>query len=298
MGWRAERGVRLLKAMRHVLDVEKHILIVGETRCGKTSLSKLLIRLSIERGWRPLIVDFDGEYGDQGFEELPIAFSRKLMPFILAKVVAKEGGTTGSATAYAVYRALKEASDLDDLIRRLELLAVDGSYSLRVGALAALSRLLPLVEYSENLILLEESSMYLRADEVRPGRIDLSSLPGWVREVAAALVLSSINLELVESRAVNPTLLVLEEAHFYFKEGGGEDIERIGIRKGVKVVRVQQKLPESYENYVLLLGTMGNDANILLRDLRLPVKATKLRRYEFMLIDQEAGKCWKIRMRA
>jgi len=253
---------------------------------------KTLVAEAMRRGYSVLVVDFDGEY--HPLETLPLSLPIETLADVVARVVASEARTSGAATYMAIRKVLREAKQLGitELLRGLELEART-EYSLRSGAQAAWSRLEPLEGRAE-LCSFEEFTKLLR----RTGRFDLSILPAtWQRSMVAAVILAALGL-ITSIERKGKTLIVLEEAHYYFAQGDGEHLERMGLRKGVKIVRVQQRMPRDFLNYVPVIGYGGaqwwRTAN---SDLSVPEAIRRLRRYEFLYYSPKHREWRKFRLR-
>jgi len=274
-----------MKVIREILEEPQHVLICGATRSGKTTLSKLFVGEALRRGIKVIVIDFDGEYNE--LPRLKIALPRECTPHALARVVALEGRSGGHATYMAISKAITKSSDtVDELLTELEKIAqVD--YALRVGAMAAWSRLDPF----RGIPLVSSYSLNWRT-----GRFDLSPFLFTHTKAVVAAILTAALSALVAGGMIKDTLLVLEESHYYFQSSDAVTIERIGLRRGVKLIRIQQGLPKSFLNYVPILGYGGAEWWAQgSSNLRVPEEQKNLRRYEFLYFAD--GKWRKLKLK-
>ena len=239
--------------------------------------------MALKKGFTVVVLDFDGEYE---LPKLPLLMPIEAIPDVVAQVVASESRTSGAATYVALKRALRRGGyEFEELLHELEKGMLDPS--IRWGAQAAWARLQPLMGICK-LCRLDEFQRYIST-----GRIDLSRIRFlWSRITAAAVILSAFSL--LTPRA--PLLLVLEEAHYYFEPGNGYDLERRGLRRNVKIVRVQQQL-SSFLNYIPVIGYGGAEWHKkVVNDLGLPEEMRNLKKFDFIYYSPKRRRWRKFRV--
>jgi len=268
--------------LQRVAESRQHTIVLGQSGCGKTTLVKVLLsyiaRISQKSGQREriLIIDFDGEYGQFG-DELPLLLPREVLPEAIAEAVKRESQTSGASTYAVLKRAVSEASEdggLEGLLRAIEKMVVFD----RMGATAAFSRLSPLLEAGAELTTLER----FRQIVSEGGRFNLTPLKSTWAKSAAAAVISAALSDVLLNQSNNPTTLIAEEASFY--SSILTDLVRVGRRKGVRLIRVQQFPDGSESDYpTMFIGALGPYDVLYIQKFSLPAYIVKLKPGQFIV---------------
>jgi len=267
--------------LQKVAESRQHVLVLGQSGCGKTTLVKALLYYVSKQKQRErvIVIDFDGEYpGD----ELPLLLPREVLPEAVAEVVKRESQTSGASTYAVLKRALREAPEdggLEGLLRAVEkMTAFD-----KLGATAAYSRLTPLYEAGAELCSIDR----FRDIIAEGGRFNLTPLRStWNKATAAAVIAAALSDVLLSGNNA-PTTLVAEEASFYYPVL--VDLVRVGRRHGVRLVRVQQfPTDQGYEadHPVLFIGPLGPYDVHFIQRFSLPAYIIKLKPGQFIAYFQ------------
>ena len=248
-----------------MLKSKRHAFLCGITGAGKTSfVKKFVIPVALKIGLRIIVIDFYGEYEYEAYPVIPIPRNR------LPSIVARTIDTTGTFTYLALYEALRRSTSFREVLDELRKLMLQ--YEYRLGAAAALSRLLPLEGRGE---LTEKIELY--GDVVR---WDLSDVDEYARNLTAAFIVSLL------SESITDAVVVAEESQKYWRFSDGATLEARGRKKRVKVIRVEHSLPvdNTIINYVVVIGNQGIlNEELFYRRYSLPKQIKKLRDMEFLL---------------
>lgn len=277
------KGVALPRGLASVfgqiLQSPRHLAIIGGTGAGKTTFVKLLLKLALSEGFRTIVVDWHGEYTSMPSLAYPLRVYRKLLPETLSHIVEEESGTAGYTTYLAVREALDRQRDFQqDLLPLLKRIA-ETEYSLRLGAVAALSRLTAV----EELVELTDSYTPERGSH----RLDLGSLEYVKARTLASIYTYQLYSWLKKSGKSEKTLIVLEESQNYSKPS---KLLRELRHNNIKVVEIMQSLPAREEqahqilsNTNLAVGSCGAYSAQLVARYHLPPTLTELEDGEFMV---------------
>lgn len=259
------------KILIELLSDKRHIVIMGQTRAGKTTVAKKLAVLALRLGYKIFIIDWRNEY-DIGLVSLPFIVPKKTLPSLLATIVAEESRTAGSLTWMALNNIINSSTTFNNLINNLLIQVTDRD--LRLGAIAALARLKPLLELNPEF--------YDNIQDMPSGRWDLSHLDYYTQKNAANLVTAALYESLKSQPPLTErTLVILEEAHHYLP---GLQLIREGAFYGLKLIEVLQSPTENSDlliNSNLVVFNLGSEAKRIILQRAWHPTILKLREYEF-----------------
>jgi len=264
--------MKAIDVLREILTDKRHLLILGQTRAGKTTVSKKLVSLALKLGFTVYIVDWRNEYKIDGIVSLPFILPKKTLPSLLSAIVAEESRTAGSLTWLALDNIVDKIKTFEDLINSLLLQATDRD--LRLGAIAALARLKPLHALNPDF--------YEHFERLPSGRWNLSFLDFYTKKNIANLISAALYEALrLDNASGRNTILVLEESHHYLP---ATQLLREGAFYNVKLVEIRQTPPEDQDlilNSNLIVFNLGVLARKIVLQYAWEPRILKLREHEF-----------------
>ncbi|ABO09393.1 ATP-binding protein [Pyrobaculum calidifontis] len=224
-----------------MLPLDRHVVITGPTRSGKTTLAKKIIR----RARLPAVVlDWHGEYDVRKVDSRLLKFNlAALDKKLLCELIGLSLNLT-EASVYFLYRAIRraEVKSLRDVITALDDFLV--STRSEVEMKAAIARRL---EYIVDVFERGAVPVDLLFKAKRPVAVDLSKLRLYEEKVLVTLFIMASLYNYLFSRGVakRPTLLlVVDEAQNVLKRG---DVVRYLVfesaKYGLRVVLVTNEMP-------------------------------------------------------
>lgn len=223
------------------LPLDRHVVITGPTRSGKTRLAKKILKRS---GLPAVVLDWHGEYSGVRLDARLLKFDvGKFDKKLLAELIGL-GLNLNEPSIYFLYRAIKSAkiSTLGDVVKALDdfLVATRSEVEMKAAIIRRLEYVADVFEKGKVPI---DAVFKTR----RVAVIDLSRLRLYEEKVLASLfVLASLYNHLAERGISNKpnALLVVDEAQNILKRG---DVVKYlffeSAKYGLRVVLVTNEMP-------------------------------------------------------
>jgi len=257
-------------------NVAPHLLLVGRSGAGKTTVARTILMYAIREGlFQEVVLDWDNEYADylplEVFEPpFPISSAYEPLADSVAEIERSEEG--GHMVANYIRKILLETASLKKAAERLRMEALS---SLKGVLEAAAARLETVAKYTETVPLTESG--------LREGVYLLSTIPSiWER---AALQQFLAMYSTFTKHDPIPTLLLIEEGGMGARITFLRHLLALARRRRVKVIFITQgPLPpaELRSSFEILLFDCDWEMR---RSLRAPIPDSQL----------GVGECWWVR---